>query len=1002
MIRKSRATGLLLAGMFMALMAVSCSENGETTTILGDDPNVLAMSLSGELTGDVSSVAQVTATVTGDGLQDTTLVVALTWNLNSSIYTGIIAVPADGQAWLAEIRVIDAAGRVTGYQAVTLDNVSTGVISLTMDANNAVPQVSAGADTTLSVNDVVSLHGTATDLNGSIVTWEWDIGNTGVFVASSGDTSIALPATETAAFSAILRATDNEGNTGLDTVVFNVLQDIPLAFFTASPETVSVKDTIFLAGTASDSLGTIATWEWDAGGTGVFVTSTSGSSTAIAPDTGVAAYPIVLRVTDDDGNAVTVSDTIVVLQDAPVLQVLTEATEVSINDSIRLVANAQQAFGSVVLWEWDIGLTGTFVPTATGDTVVVAPDSINQIYNIALRATDDDGNAVADTVAVEISLDPPTSRPTAEMSTVSIGDTIRLLGDAVNQLDSIVVWSWDMGLTGTFVQTSTSDTFALAPDSAADSLGFALSVTDEDGFTDTAEVWVSVVLDIPVLRAMIPSAVSLNDSILLQDSTIDTLGSIVKREWDIGATGTFVEVSTNDTTVLAPDSAVDSLLLVLRVTDDDSNVVTDTLVMSVETDPPVAELTAPDTAQTGRAFTINGLSSSPGETHGGSIIRYEYSIGSYDTFIEASGEDTLITAPAAETDSFVVVLRVTDDDSVTDLDTQYVRIYGIWNASADFDGYDIALTTDNGVPWAAYRHGSPADTVAVVMLDSVWTAVSEVSVSGAYDIALAAAGGVPFVAVNYIDPADSISKLTVLSFNGTTWNTVGTAGFAQNVTDISLALDDAGQPAVAYSAVDSRQVSVMAFDGAAWADEGTQGFSSDSCFNITLAISASGAPFVSYIDASTGTPVPVVMELTGNNWSEAGGAGSLTGAAGDIAIFSANDTLYAAYWDATAANTRVLMLDGNSWAVMGQFAAGAGAPYDISLAVGAGRTYVSLSQDDPLNPIFIKANVMTFDGASWVTAGAPIFAGLEEEVSLAVDGSGVPYAAFLATVMVYE
>ena len=60
-----------------------------------------------------------------------------------------------------------------------------------------------------------------------------------------------------------------------------------------------------------DSLGgAIVKWEWKIGPMGDFQTSNSGDTTVILPAAAQAAYPCVLRVTDNDGNIST--DTLIV------------------------------------------------------------------------------------------------------------------------------------------------------------------------------------------------------------------------------------------------------------------------------------------------------------------------------------------------------------------------------------------------------------------------------------------------------------------------------------------------------------------------------------------------------------------------------------------------------------------------------------------------------------------------------------------------------------------
>jgi hypothetical protein len=90
-----------------------------------------------------------------------------------------------------------------------------------------------------------------------------------------------------------------------------------------------------------------------------------------------------------------------VIQDAPKANAGNDMT-VSINDTVRLHGSATQQFGTIVKWEWDIGNTGTFKVTSSGDTTFKAPSVENLNYFCVLRVTDDDGNIVTDTMNVAV------------------------------------------------------------------------------------------------------------------------------------------------------------------------------------------------------------------------------------------------------------------------------------------------------------------------------------------------------------------------------------------------------------------------------------------------------------------------------------------------------------------------------------------------------------------------------------------------------------------------
>ena len=89
------------------------------------------------------------------------------------------------------------------------------------------PVVDAGSYRITGVNQPLQLGATAFDPDGVITRYEWKIGADGEFVTTSGpDTLITAPGSPQMSFTCIVRVTDNDGNTAIDTVVFWVVNSL--------------------------------------------------------------------------------------------------------------------------------------------------------------------------------------------------------------------------------------------------------------------------------------------------------------------------------------------------------------------------------------------------------------------------------------------------------------------------------------------------------------------------------------------------------------------------------------------------------------------------------------------------------------------------------------------------------------------------------------------------------------------------------------------------------
>ena len=149
----------------------------------------------------------------------------------------------------------------------------------------------------------VEIDATATDSDGTITKYEFDLDGNGTFELDNGSNPKTTKAfTTTTNVSA--RVTDNEGGQTIKTVTVTLppANAAPVASFIVAPNPAKVgQDVGFSAAASKDPDGTIAKYEWDFDGNGTFETS-GGTNPLIAhkfPAAGV--FKVALRVTDNAG-----------------------------------------------------------------------------------------------------------------------------------------------------------------------------------------------------------------------------------------------------------------------------------------------------------------------------------------------------------------------------------------------------------------------------------------------------------------------------------------------------------------------------------------------------------------------------------------------------------------------------------------------------------------------------------------------------------------------------
>ncbi|MFC1859490.1 PKD domain-containing protein, partial [Thermodesulfobacteriota bacterium] len=224
----------------------------------------------------------------------------------------------------------------------------------------------------------VFFSGTATDLDGSIVKYEWDFDGDGTYDWFSENHANARHVYDASAvYNAVLRATDNDGySTVSSAIAVTVNQSGPEAVAYAGPVRGSAPLEVNFSGTGMDSDGTISTYEWDFDNDGTYDVSSSTS-----PDTShtyamAGSYNAIFRVTDSDGNLATDAVNIEVnAEGAPLAMMYTTPENGTHPLDVQFRGSGSDADGTISTYEWDFDNDGAFEPssssppTAFGDTM---------------------------------------------------------------------------------------------------------------------------------------------------------------------------------------------------------------------------------------------------------------------------------------------------------------------------------------------------------------------------------------------------------------------------------------------------------------------------------------------------------------------------------------------------------------------------------------------------------------------------------------------------------
>ena len=579
----------------------------------------------------------------------------------------------------------------------------------TLPPTNQPPVVNAGADRSVDAGTVVTLSGVATDSDGTITRYAWtQTGGTRVSLAG------AATATATATFTTPdvsvdvtlifrLTVTDNSGAQASDEVRVTVRRaNQPPVVNAGADRSVDAGTVVTLSSVATDSDGTITRYAWtQTGGTRVSLAgAATATATFTAPDV-PTDETLTFRLTVTDNSGAQASDEVrVTVRRANQPPVVNAGADRSVDAGtvVTLSSVATDSDGTITRYAWTqtggtrVSLAGAATATAT----FTAPDvSVDETLTFRLTVTDNSGAQASDEVRVTVrrANQPPVADAGLEQF-VFANEVVLLSGSGSDTDGTIVRYRW-MQTSGPTVVLSGADTpnaSFTAPEvtleNLVEELEFQLTVTDDDGASDTAVVLVGVIYDPftnenepPTANAGFDQTVSENTLVTLSGSGNDTDGFIVGYLW-IQLDGTPVELIGWDApnpSFFAPEVDSDEeLVFELTVFDDvlltpATDTVTITVLNAVSNTPPVADAGRGQTVDTETEVTLSGS----GSDADGMIVSYRWrqTSGTSVALSGANSRTASFTAPVVASDEDLVFqLTIIDDGGASDTDTVTVTV----------------------------------------------------------------------------------------------------------------------------------------------------------------------------------------------------------------------------------------------------------------------------------------------------------------------------------------
>ncbi len=370
-----------------------------TNTINGTNKTPLANAGS-----DLTYALSVTGvTISGSGTDSDGTISSYTWSQISGPSQSTLTNSLTSKLSLSGLAV-----GVYMYKLTVGDNngdTNSDYVKVTIQVNSA-PTVSAGSDKSVVLpTDSVTIVGSAIDPDGSISSYKWSEVS-GPAVQLSGATTPSLSVSSLMSGSYVFRLTvkDNLGAAKSDEVEVNVLSPINLdPIVSAGPDRVLKlpSDPATLFGTASDSDGTITSYQWTLISGGSYNIT---SSTVLRPKISEllpGTYVFKITITDDGG--ATATDEVTVIADYPAnVSAGGDKTITLPVSSVTLNGTATDDDGTIKSYAWTKYSGPTAVLANQNTSTLTVSSLIAGTYIFKLTVTDNIGVQSIDYATVTV------------------------------------------------------------------------------------------------------------------------------------------------------------------------------------------------------------------------------------------------------------------------------------------------------------------------------------------------------------------------------------------------------------------------------------------------------------------------------------------------------------------------------------------------------------------------------------------------------------------------
>jgi hypothetical protein len=595
-------------------------------------------------------------------------------------------------------------------KAVDNHHLESNVDTIQVTVHLYAPRLSIIHDTAVAINDTITLHATASDTNGSVVSYVWaPAGKAFLDTTKTGSIQLRFTRADTGTHRIKVMAIDDDTLlSNIDSVNLVVRMKPPPMVRCMGDTAVFVNDTVVVhaAGTVSGSKSPIVAYVWARDG-GAFIDTTATGSLA-------------LRFTRNDGGSHTIKvkvvdrDTMESLADSVIISVTLGApkvramkdTVVFINDTAMLHAAGTDTNGRVTEYVWSLD-GGAYRDTSViGVFATVWGRAGAGTHRVKVKVIDDDTvESLPDSLTVTVTVGAPKVAAMKD-TVVFINDTAVLHATGTDTNGRVVSYLWALNGAAFTDTTATGVLKAVWGRTGAGTHRVKVVAVDDDTLLSPPDSMnVTVRLGMPFVKHTRDTSVVRGDTVVMTISASDTNGTIKKYYWDMSGKGWS---DSSDSPSRPITSGIHTVLRVVAgARDDDGNIATDTFSISFSAVACSVTVSRPLWRDTLYMYSVDlplgkAAFSYLARRKDAVADSFTYTITCGKSVAELvtrySGKDTVCTVPAFDTGKsyFRLIAVSSHNDSVQVLDS----VFSVWQRQVCFIGHSIVTgllgTPDSG------------------------------------------------------------------------------------------------------------------------------------------------------------------------------------------------------------------------------------------------------------------------------------------------------------------